>query len=99
MNRRDMASAPQDGSRILLHHHISLYDGGQWQRAGTKWEECFWGVSGWSPWWGDVRTRSSEIRPSEAIEWTPLPPGSEGAIDQLIARANRVGQVFEDPKP
>lgn len=75
----DIEQAPKDGSRILLLYHVKHYIRGEWQRDGTKWEECRWvskerytgSKPHWQPWCGNVRTETTNhIKEEDAIAWT-----------------------------
>lgn len=77
---RDMATAPRDGSRILIKTNVSHYSRG-WPHfgyhvVGTSWGEC-WFVDGkFQRWCGDDRTRSTGgIDP---LGWAPLPLDAGG---------------------
>lgn len=81
MTIRPMSEAPRDGSRFLLCYYPRLFSRArEWERYETKWEECRWidevyvNGSGWNPWCGNHRTKSSTlIAEEDCVGWLPRP--------------------------
>lgn len=70
----DMASAPKDGTRILIKHYtwglnFKLY---QQERTGKAITECWWDGERWQVWCGNHRTTSTAH--IEALAWAEIPP-------------------------
>lgn len=72
-NVQDMATAPTDGTCILILTHMYGYDREKCKqvRNGTSWTECRFVDGQWQSWGGNKTTRSTWY--IDPIKWAPLP--------------------------
>lgn len=71
----EMATAPTDGTRVLVLCETTGYNSGtaRCEVTGTKWQECRYVEGKWRCWCGNDRIMSTEsIKP---LAWAPLPLG------------------------
>jgi hypothetical protein len=75
---------PQDGRRVLILHHVSLYnsDAGNYVRSGLKWTDARWisdkartgAAPHYEPWAGSASTSTTEhISLDSVVGWTDIP--------------------------
>lgn len=70
---RDMATAPQDGTRILVKTQVYHYsrDMHNLKHTGEQWIEARWKDGEWKEWCGDDQTNTTgKLYP---IGWMPSP--------------------------
>ena len=68
---RPMRTAPEDGTRVLIHTWVHLWAADGWTKVGSEIREGRFRDGKWEPWGGKEGVTSTLTL--DPIEWAPRP--------------------------